>query len=260
MMKKIRKFAALVLTLCVLASLAAPALAASGVQSELQGSAAYMLSAVKAPEVGSIGGEWTVIGLARSGYPVPANYFDDYYARVEKYVKDCAGVLHERKYTEYSRVILALTAIGRDPSNVAGYNLLTPLGDFEKTIWQGLNGPIWALIALDSGSYDIPKNPAAKTQATRQLYVNEILNNQLCRRRLEPHRHRQFRPRHDRHGPAGPRQISGPEIRPVRHRQGPHLALQSPGQQGRLRLLGHDERRIRCAGRRRPLRAGDFSG
>ena len=50
MMKKIRKFAALVLTLCVLASLAAPALAASGVQSELQGSAAYMLSAVKAPE------------------------------------------------------------------------------------------------------------------------------------------------------------------------------------------------------------------
>ena len=180
MMKKIRKFAALVLTLCVLVSLAAPALAASGVQSELQGSAAYMLSAVKAPEVGSIGGEWAVIGLARSGYPVPANYFDDYYARVEKYVKDCAGVLHERKYTEYSRVILALTAIGRDPANVAGYNLLTPLGDFEKTIWQGLNGPIWALIALDSGSYDIPKNPAAKTQATRQLYINEILNNQLA--------------------------------------------------------------------------------
>ena len=179
MMKKIRKFAAIVLTLCVLASLAAPALAASGVQSELQGSAAYMLSAVKAPEVGSIGGEWAVIGLARSGYPVPANYFDDYYARVEKYVKDCAGVLHERKYTEYSRVILALTAIGRDPSKVAGYNLLTPLGDFEKTIWQGLNGPIWALIALDSGNYEIPKNPAAKTQATRQLYIDEILNNQM---------------------------------------------------------------------------------
>ena len=137
MMKKIRKFAALVLTLCVLVSLAAPVLAASGVQSELQGSAAYMLSAVKAPEVGSIGGEWAVIGLARSGYPLPANYFDDYYARVEKYVKDCAGVLHERKYTEYSRVILALTAIGRDPSNVAGYNLLTPLGDFEKNDLAG---------------------------------------------------------------------------------------------------------------------------
>ena len=178
-MKQIRKFAALILALSVLFSLTVPTLAASSVQSEVQGSAAFMVSAVKAPEVGSIGGEWAVIGLARSGYSVPADYYDKYYTRVEKYVKDCNGVLHDRKYTEYSRVALALTAIGRDPSKVAGYNLLTPLGDFEKTIWQGLNGPIWALIALDSGNYEIPKNPAAKTQATRQLYIDEILNNQM---------------------------------------------------------------------------------
>ena len=168
-----------ILTLAILLTLTVPAFAASSVQSEVQGSAAYMVSAVKAPEVGSIGGEWAIIGLARSGYAVPANYYEDYYARVEKYVKNCSGVLHERKYTEYSRVILALTAIGRDPSKVAGYNLLTPLGDFEKTIWQGMNGPIWALIALDSGNYEIPKNPAAKTQATRQLYIDEIIKNQM---------------------------------------------------------------------------------
>ena len=177
-MKQIRKLAALILVLSVLFSLAVPTFAASSVQTEMQGSAAYMVSAVKAPEVSSIGGEWAVLGLARSGYSVPKDYFDTYYANVEKYVKNCSGVLHDRKYTEYSRVILALTAIGRDPSNVAGYNLLTPLGDFEKTIWQGLNGPIWALIALDSGNYSIPKNTAAKTQATRQLYIDEILNRQ----------------------------------------------------------------------------------
>ena len=177
-MKQIRKFAALILAFSVLFSLAVPTFAASSVQSEVQSSAAFMLSSVKSPEVGSIGGEWAVIGLARSGYSVPADYYDEYYTRVEKYVKNCSGVLHERKYTEYSRVILALTAIGRDPSKVAGYNLLTPLGDFEKTIWQGMNGPIWALIALDSGNYDIPQNPAAKTQATRQLYIDEIVKNQ----------------------------------------------------------------------------------
>ena len=178
-MRRIKRISAWILTLAILLTLTVPALAASGVQSEVQGSAAYMVSAVKAPEVGSIGGEWAIIGLARSGYVVPANYYEDYYARVEKYVKNCSGVLHERKYTEYSRVILALTAIGRDPSKVAGYNLLTPLGDFEKTIWQGMNGPIWALIALDSGNYEIPKNPAAKTQATRQLYIDEIIKNQM---------------------------------------------------------------------------------
>lgn len=178
-MKQIRKLAALILVLSVLFSLAVPTLAASSVQTEMQGSAAYMVSAVKAPEVSSIGGEWAVLGLARSGYSVPKDYFDNYYANVEKYVKSCKGVLHERKYTEYSRVVLALTAIGRDPSNVAGYNLLMPLGDFDKTIWQGLNGPIWALIALDSGNYDIPKNTSAKTQATRQLYIDEIIKNQM---------------------------------------------------------------------------------
>ena len=177
-MRRIKRISAWILTLAILLTLTVPALAASGVQNEVQGSAAYMVSAVKSPEVGSIGGEWAIIGLARSGYTVPTNYYEDYYARVEKYVKNCSGVLHERKYTEYSRVILALTAIGRDPSKVAGYNLLMPLGDFEKTIWQGLNGPIWALIALDSGNYEIPKNPAAKTQATRQLYIDEIVKNQ----------------------------------------------------------------------------------
>ena len=177
-MRRIKRISAWILTLAILLTLTVPALAASSVQNEVQGSAAYMVSAVKSPEVGSIGGEWAVIGLARSGYTVPTNYYEDYYARVEKYVKNCSGVLHERKYTEYSRVILALTAIGRDPSKVAGYNLLTPLGDFEKTIWQGMNGPVWALIALDSGNYDIPKNPTAKTQATRQLYIDEIVKNQ----------------------------------------------------------------------------------
>jgi hypothetical protein len=138
-----------------------------------------MYRAVKTPQVGSIGGEWAVIGLARSGYDLPQEYWDNYYATVEDYVESCKGVLHKKKYTEYSRVTVALTAIGADPRNVAGYNLLRPLGDFDKTIWQGINGPIWALIALDSGNYAIPVNTEAQTQATRQMYVDEILRRQL---------------------------------------------------------------------------------
>lgn len=121
-----------------------------------------------------------MIGLARSGYNVPQSYWDNYYNGVVKYVQDCGGVLHERKYTEYSRVILALTAIGKDPADVGGYNLLTPLGDYDNTVWQGLNGPVWALIALDSGNYEIPQNPAAQTQATRELYLQAVLEAQLA--------------------------------------------------------------------------------
>ena len=171
----------LLLTLVLMLSLCVPAMAVSKSEltSAISESAAYMLNAVKGPQVGSIGGEWAVIGLARSGYAVPQKYWNNYYAAVEDYVESCKGVLHKKKYTEYSRVVVALTAIGADPTNVAGYDLLKPLGDFDKTIWQGINGPIWALIALDSGSYEMPVNAEAKTQATRQMYIDEILSRQL---------------------------------------------------------------------------------
>lgn len=172
----------LLLALAMLLALTVPAFAAvteNDLEQAVRESAAYMREAVPNPQVGSIGGEWAVLGLARSGADVPQSYWDNYYKTVEEYVKACKGVLHEKKYTEYSRVIVALTAIGADPANVAGYNLLTPLGDFDKTIWQGINGPIWALIALDSGNYEMPVNAKAATQATRQMYIDEILSRQL---------------------------------------------------------------------------------
>ena len=170
----------LLLTFVLTLGLSTPAQALTDKQlsAAVKQSAEFMLNAVKTPQVGSIGGEWAVIGLARSGYRVPQEYWDDYYTTVEQYVEACGGVLHKRKYTEYSRVTVALTAIGADPTDVAGYNLLLPLADFDKTIWQGINGPIWALMAFDSGNYDIPLNPDAQTQATRQMYIDEILKRQ----------------------------------------------------------------------------------
>lgn len=113
------------------------------------------------------GDEWKVMALARSSETVPASYFSDYYKNLESYVKDCSGVLHAKKYSEYSRVIIALTAIGKDPSNVAGYDLLKPLSNYKQTIWQGMNGAIWALIALDSGDY---------ASDLRQEYVDYLLS------------------------------------------------------------------------------------
>ncbi|OAS19899.1 S-layer homology domain-containing protein [Paenibacillus oryzisoli] len=151
----------------------------AAVDNAVQDTAQYVLQTVQKPEVGSIGGEWAILGLARSSAYVPQSYYDDYYRGVETYVKALNGNLHDKKYTEYSRLIIALTAIGADPSNVGGYNLLKPLGDFDKTIWQGINGPIFALISLDSGNYTIPVNTTAKKQATREMYIDEILSNQL---------------------------------------------------------------------------------
>ncbi|MBQ3404691.1 MAG: S-layer homology domain-containing protein [Oscillospiraceae bacterium] len=142
-------------------------------------SAAYMYDTIKTPQPGAIGGDWAILGLARSGYEIPEQYYQDYYTRAEEYVRDVKGVLHDKKYTEYSRLIVALTSIGVDARSVAGYDLTMPLGDYDKTVWQGLNGPIWALIALDSRDYPMPQNPGAGTQATRQMYIDRILSCQL---------------------------------------------------------------------------------
>lgn len=174
----LRKILSFALIVGMILSISGSIVAADGIKQYVEKSASYIMSVVSEPKVGSVGGEWAVIGLARSDADVPQEYWDSYYEKVEEYVRDRKGVLHKKKYTEYSRVILALTAIGADPANVAGYDLLSPLGDFEKTIWQGINGPIWALIALDSGSYPMPVNNEAAVQATRQMYVDDIISRQ----------------------------------------------------------------------------------
>lgn len=177
----IRREVSIFLALAIFLAWGVTGLAAgsAGLDAAVEATAAYVYTAVPRPQVSSIGGEWAVIGLARSGYDVPDSYFEEYYKAVEHIVRENKGVLHDKKYTEYSRVVLGLTAAGYDPRNVAGYDLTLPLGDFEKTIWQGLNGPIWALIALDSMDYPVPENPQAKTQATREAYIGEIMRRQL---------------------------------------------------------------------------------
>lgn len=140
---------------------------------------AFLLRSVPDARIGAIGGDWTVLALARGGASVPDRYYQNYYAAVAAKVRACSGMLDERKYTEYSRVILALSAIGKDARDVAGYDLTVPLGDFDKTVRQGLNGAIFALLALDSREYPMPENGAASTQATRQMYIDYILENCL---------------------------------------------------------------------------------
>ena len=177
-----KKTASAVLALALLFALAAPAYATAtddALNSALTDTAAYVYSIVRDPQVGSVGGEWAVMSLARSGYEVPVEYYYKYYATLEAYIKACKGNLHDRKYTEYSRVVLALSALGKDPRDVAGYDLLKPLGDYNKTIWQGVNGPIWALISLDSCNYPMPVNEEAEVQATREMYIDRILECQL---------------------------------------------------------------------------------
>ncbi len=139
-----------------------------------------LLDKVPEPEVTSIGGEWAVLALARAGYEVPEDYYAHYYEKVVEALESNEGVLPDsrNKSTEYSRVILALTALGYDVTDVAGYNLLANLTDMGYVTRQGINGPIWALIALDSHDYAIPDSDAA-VPVTREKLIANILGRQL---------------------------------------------------------------------------------
>ena len=124
------------------------------------------------PTVNSTGGEWMVIGLARSGRPVPAGYYDN----VVEYVKakaDANERLHRAKVTDNARVILALTAIGKDVTNVGGHNLLKGLDNMDYVQTQDINGPIFTLIALDSHNYP------TMGDVTREKLIQVILAAQL---------------------------------------------------------------------------------
>ena len=112
------------------------------------------------------GSDWEII--SREGSIRSEN--DAYKNALLKILKENNGVLDKRKYTEYSKTVLALTAAGYDPRSFFGYDLLSRLDDDKMVTKQGLNGPIWALIALDSGSY-----PSKK----RSVYIAYILEREL---------------------------------------------------------------------------------
>ena len=130
------------------------------------------MAALGTPTVNSTGGEWMVIGLARSGRTVPAGYYDN----VVKFVRENADKnerLDRNKVTENARVILALTAIGKDVTNVGGHNLLKGLDNMDYVQTQGINGPIFTLIALDSHNYP------TMGDVTREKLIQVILDAQL---------------------------------------------------------------------------------
>ena len=131
-----------------------------------------------APTINSVGGEWLILGLSRSNYGVKQDLYDAYLNDVIRILKAQNGILDSRKYTEYSRVILALTALGEDVTDVGGYNLMEPLADFEQVVWQGINGPIYALIAADSHSYQFPSVSQGKKQTSRENLIAYILEHQ----------------------------------------------------------------------------------
>ncbi|HTW18310.1 MAG TPA: hypothetical protein VMF51_24515 [Nocardioides sp.] len=123
-----------------------------------------------------LGVEWKALGLARNDTPGAQAWLDTYYSNLVDDVVEKDGVLGAA--TEYERVILALGALNRDPTDVGGHNLLEGVADMSKL--PLLNQVIFALIALDSRDYAIPTVAGVTTPTTRQGLVDRILTAELA--------------------------------------------------------------------------------
>ena len=145
---------------------AVPGAEVPGFDEAYAGAKAYIQSAVSAPVVSYLFGEWAVLGQARAKVPLSEAYIAAYYEKVVAYVQKnmgADGVLvdpesHNPTVTDNERIILALTAIGKDPANVGGENLLKALQN--KDIMQvtdtsntDINGLVMGLLALNSRNY-----------------------------------------------------------------------------------------------------------
>ncbi|MGM9524500.1 MAG: S-layer homology domain-containing protein [Faecousia sp.] len=119
--------------------------------------------------------DWTILQLARSGN-LTEELRMEYLAHMAQEIRENKGVMDEYNNTTYSRITLALSACGMDASNFAGYSMIAPLGDFDKITSQGINGTLYALLALDSAAYELPEGATA----SRERYVQALLEAELA--------------------------------------------------------------------------------
>jgi len=131
----------------------------------------YLIKEEPEAAVGEGGDDWVVFALKKSGTDVAASdYYEAYYDDIRGYVKANRGVLSRDRYTAYERASLALWAIGKDPTDIEGYNLIKKADDYTGVTGQGVNAEIFALISSNYGDYKL-KN--------EKRYLNDILKNQL---------------------------------------------------------------------------------
>ena len=110
--------------------------------------------------------DWIAIATGCSGNPVKRNA---YLKGLEEYVTaeyEKNGCLHNIKATEYHRICLAILALGGNPTAFGTDTSGEPINLLAEGTYnwensaslgtQGLNGWIWALIAIDAKYYDIP--------------------------------------------------------------------------------------------------------
>jgi hypothetical protein len=200
---------------------AAPPMNALDISAELNAVLSRLVTAVPNPSFGTGAGEWTVLALARSERAVPSGYFEGYLERIgtlldnlgeqtnpnstasDHWVLNPDNGRREVRFrnaqsTENARLAVALSALGADASNFTAasgntYDLIARMGNRTSAsanqMWgenQGINGPMWNLIAINSRGWGNPYEITDRawvggTTAANPVEVQEMIDWLLAR-------------------------------------------------------------------------------
>ncbi len=117
---------------------------------------------------GNVNSEWQAVGIAQAGKKVP----ESYYNQLINNLNQASGTFS--KVTDYARYSIAISALGYDASSFEGYDFINKITNNTRMINQGVNGPLYSLIALNSGNYQVPEN----AEWTKEKLLEEILKYQ----------------------------------------------------------------------------------
>lgn len=116
------------------------------------------------------GHEWYVYNMLRAGKTFSAESLDKYYESVKTEVSKWEAT---QKPTDIARTALALSAMGKDITDVGGVNLAAMLYN-HPSLDAGSNELAYALLALDARNTAIPEG----AKWTREAIVNKLLTYQ----------------------------------------------------------------------------------
>jgi len=109
--------------------------------------------------------EWSLFVYAKSSH---LTY--EYKENFIQFIKQEEG--NFRKVTDMALAIINATALGLDPCNIEGYNLLEKLYNHSNILMQGINGPAFSLIAFDAGNYEIPEHAKCNREEIIRLLLD----------------------------------------------------------------------------------------
>ncbi|MGN0242953.1 MAG: hypothetical protein ACI4CT_02700 [Lachnospiraceae bacterium] len=124
----------------------------------------------KAPSYGD-GMEYIIFSMARSNYPVKNGFYSQYYQNLRR---DLSKVKTQLEPLECAKIVMALSAMGRDASKFKEYPLIATMCK-KKNLDQSKMMLKWptVLLALDCRNYKVPTGSAFYT---RKQLVKKVVN------------------------------------------------------------------------------------